>query len=62
MDVRPGDEVLVRVEVIAIFPDPDWGLWIRVRSREPWGTYAYRAIAPWQVEGVVRDTHRRRRP
>jgi len=25
MDVRPGDEVLVRVKVIAIFPDPDWG-------------------------------------
>jgi hypothetical protein len=49
MEVREGDEVLVRVEVVAIFSDPEIGVWIRVRSREAWGGFAYRAIAPAQV-------------
>jgi hypothetical protein len=30
MDVRLGDEVLIRVEVVAVFQDPDWGTWLRV--------------------------------
>jgi hypothetical protein len=49
MDVRPGDEVLIRVEVVAIFRDPDWGTWLRVRSTDPWGSISYRPASPSQI-------------
>jgi hypothetical protein len=49
MDVRLGDEVLIRVEVVAVFQDQDWGTWLRVRSTDPWGSISYRPVSPSQI-------------
>jgi hypothetical protein len=53
--LKPGDHILVEVEVAAVWEDPDFGVVVRTRSREPWGSWAYRSIRPDQALSTPRN-------